>query len=59
MPDRRNFLPAMSSVPFIGWLFASRAIAGAPKPARRDYFKELGVRPCINAAGTYTALTAR
>jgi L-seryl-tRNA(Ser) seleniumtransferase len=24
----------------------------------RDYFKELGVRPFINAAGTYTAMTA-
>ncbi len=58
MPDRRNFLPAMSSVPFIGWLFASRAIAGAPKPARRDYFKQLNVRPFINAAGTFTTLTA-
>ncbi len=26
--------------------------------AGRDYFKELGVRPFINAAGTFTALTA-
>lgn len=25
---------------------------------KRDYFKELGVRPFINAAGTYTVLTA-
>ena len=24
----------------------------------RDYFKDLGVRPFINAAGTYTAMTA-
>ena len=58
MPDRRNFLQAMSSVPFIGGLFASSAIGGAPKPAKRDYFKELNVRPFINAAGTYTTLTA-
>jgi L-seryl-tRNA(Ser) seleniumtransferase len=58
MPDPRNFLQAMSSVPFIGGLFASRAIAGAPKPAMRDYFKELNVRPFINAAGTFTTLTA-
>src|SRR5262245_3625526 len=58
MPDRRNFLQAMSSVPFIGGLFASRAIAAAPKPAGRDYFKELNLRPFINAAGTYTTLTA-
>lgn len=28
------------------------------KPAPRDYFRELGVRPFINAAGTYTAMTA-
>jgi L-seryl-tRNA(Ser) seleniumtransferase len=26
--------------------------------AKRDYFKELGIRPFINAAGTYTTLTA-
>jgi L-seryl-tRNA(Ser) seleniumtransferase len=32
------------------------AVAAAPKS--RDLFKELGVRTFINAAGTYTALTA-
>ena len=58
MPNRRNFLQAMSSVPFIGGLFASRAIAITPKAAGRDYFKELNVRPFVNAAGTFTALTA-
>jgi len=58
MPDRRNFLQAMSSVPFIGGLFASRTTGAAPKPAGRDYFKELNVRPFINAAGTFTTLTA-
>src|SRR5262249_57776672 len=58
MPDGRNFLQAMASVPFIGGLFASRAIATAPKPAGRDYFKELNVRPFINGAGTFTTLTA-
>jgi L-seryl-tRNA(Ser) seleniumtransferase len=57
MPNRRNFLQAMSSVPFIGGLFASNTIA-EPKTAGRDYFKELNVRPFINAAGTFTALTA-
>ena len=32
---------------------------GRKIPARsRDYFHELGVRPFINAAGTYTAMTA-
>src|SRR5262250_1495779 len=58
MPDRRNFLQTMSSIPFIGGLFTSSAIAATPKPAGRDYFKELNVRPFINAAGTYTTLTA-
>ncbi len=57
MPNRRNFLQTMSSVPFIGALFASSA-AAASKPVARDYFKELNVRPFINAAGTFTTLTA-
>ena len=58
MPNRRNFLQAMSSVPFIGGLFASSAAVAAPKAAGRDYFNELNVRPFINAAGTFTTLTA-
>ena len=36
-------------------------LLAAPIPAatvKRDYFKELGIRPFINAAGTYTTLTA-
>lgn len=56
MSNRRNFLQAMSSLPFIGSIFGGEGVAAAP-PAR-DYFKELGVRPFINAAGTYTTLTA-
>src|SRR5262245_28398105 len=58
MPNRRNFLQAMSSVPFIGGLFSSNAIAGPRLAASRDYFKELNVRPFINGAGTFTTLTA-
>jgi D-glucosaminate-6-phosphate ammonia-lyase len=58
MPDRRNFLQVMSSIPFIGGLFTSNAIAATTKPAGRDYFKELNVRPFINGAGTFTVLTA-
>ncbi len=58
MPDRRNFIQSLSSLPFIGTLFAANAVAAAPKTAGRDFFKELGVRPFINAAGTYTTLTA-
>jgi L-seryl-tRNA(Ser) seleniumtransferase len=58
MPNRRNFLQAMSSLPFIGGLFTPIANAAAPRGPARDYFKELNVRPFLNAAGTYTTLTA-
>jgi len=34
------------------------AAAAAARRGGRDYFRELGVRPFINAAGTYTAMTA-
>jgi L-seryl-tRNA(Ser) seleniumtransferase len=33
-------------------------VAAAPSGVGRDYLRELGVRPFINAAGTYTAMTA-
>jgi L-seryl-tRNA(Ser) seleniumtransferase len=56
MPDRRTFLKSLSNLPLVGGLFAPRLATAAPK--KRDFFKELGVRPIINAAGTYTALTA-
>jgi len=49
----------MSSLPLAGSVIASSemATAAASKPGR-DFFKELNVRPFINAAGTYTMLTA-
>src|SRR4051812_14264343 len=50
MADRRLFL----KLPLIGGLLPG----GAKDAAKRDYLKDLGVRPFINAAGTYTALTA-
>src|SRR5579859_3423086 len=52
MPNRRRFLQGLSSLP----LMATTSSAAAP--VKRDYFKELGIRPFINAAGTYTTLTA-
>lgn len=55
MPNRRNFLQTLSSLPFIGGVFGATTIAA---PGGRDYFKELGVRTFINAAGTYTMFTA-
>lgn len=54
MSNRRTFIQSVSSLPLLGG-FLSRAQAA---PARRDYFKELGIKPFINAAGTYTTLTA-
>jgi L-seryl-tRNA(Ser) seleniumtransferase len=38
-------------------LIPEKTKAGSPPPAGRDLFKELGVRPFINAAGTYTFMT--
>ncbi len=57
MPSRRSFIQLLSSVPFLSNLVAPYA-AAAPIAESRDYFKELGVRPFINAAGTFTVLTA-
>ena len=37
---------------------AADAAGLAAAASGRDYFKDLGVRPFINAAGTYTAMTA-
>jgi uncharacterized pyridoxal phosphate-dependent enzyme len=57
MPDRRSFLQRLGSLPFAGALFTKTGVVeAASKP--RDYFAELGVRTFINAAGTYTTLTA-
>ena len=53
MPNRRRFLQSVSAAP----LLAKAKPAGAAT-VKRDFFKELGVRPFINAAGTYTTLTA-
>ena len=52
MPNRRSFLQAVSATPLLG-----SALSAGPTP-KHDYFKELGVRPFINAAGTYTSFTA-
>lgn len=56
MANRRSFLQSVSSLPVLGGLFG--ATASAAKAPARNFFKELGVTPFINAAGTYTALTA-
>lgn len=58
MSTRRNFIQTLSSLPLIGGFFSAHTLAAVAKAPGRDYLKELGVRPFINAAGTYTALTA-
>ncbi|HKB09249.1 MAG TPA: aminotransferase class V-fold PLP-dependent enzyme [Vicinamibacterales bacterium] len=56
--SRRRFLELASGLPVIGGFIAADATSAPAAPAARDYFRELGVRPFINAAGTYTAMTA-
>jgi uncharacterized pyridoxal phosphate-dependent enzyme len=73
MWSRRRFLKTASGLPVVGGFISAGAAAAAPADyadsaddvgnaaggrGRRDYFRELGVRPFINAAGTYTAMTA-
>jgi len=60
MWSRRRFLEIVSGLPMVGGFAGVNAIpaAAAPASGARDYFRELGVRPFINAAGTYTAMTA-
>jgi L-seryl-tRNA(Ser) seleniumtransferase len=60
MWSRRRFLENVSTLPLAGGLAAASAAPAAAAATRkgRDYFRELGVRPFINAAGTYTAMTA-
>jgi len=55
MTNRRSFLQCLSTVPVLGGLFGAEAAAA--RGLKRDLLKELGVRPFINAAGTYTTMT--
>jgi uncharacterized pyridoxal phosphate-dependent enzyme len=71
MISRRNVIKKISCFPVLGSLLGTGVMSTAtamsstsdtakvePILKKRDYFKELGVRTFINAAGTYTALTA-
>ncbi|AMY08815.1 selenocysteine synthase [Luteitalea pratensis] len=59
MLTRRTFFERLSTLPLVGGFLGGVAhSAEAAVPVARDYFKELGVRPFINAAGTYTDMTA-
>ncbi|HYM12861.1 MAG TPA: hypothetical protein VEU62_19135, partial [Bryobacterales bacterium] len=55
MPNRRRFLQALSSLPFLGRLASASPLPGAS--GRRDYMQELKVHPFINAGEPYTTLT--
>src|SRR5258706_15888029 len=57
MRNRHHFPQGLSAMSLLGNV-AQSAPTSAPPIVKRDYFAELGVRPFINAAGTYTALTA-
>lgn len=58
---RRDALKNISLLPVAGGLatalLPTETKAKPPSPAKRDLFKELGVRTFINAAGTYTFMT--
>ena len=60
MITRRTLLKRLAGLPLVGGFFGAGIFANSPTsayPVRRDYFKELGVRTFINAAGTYTFMT--
>lgn len=63
MWSRRRFLESISALPLVGGFVGGGAVLtgsaqGPSAAAGRDYFAELGLRPFINAAGTYTDMTA-
>ena len=61
MATRRKALKSLVSIPFIGGVLSSNELLsyqnGNLVKLNRDYFKELGIRTFINAAGTYTSMT--
>src|SRR4051812_2524599 len=54
-PHRRGFIRTLTALPGVGAL-AGWLLPAAAADAPRDVYKELGVRPLVNAAGTYTML---
>ena len=57
-PNRRSFLTVLSALPGFGALLPAHSAAAPRDTQPRDVIAELGVRAIINAAGTYTTLTA-
>ena len=61
MWNRRRFLEMVSGLPLVGGAIGAGTFAFPAVTvlaAKRDYFREMGIRPFINAAGTYTAMTS-
>jgi L-seryl-tRNA(Ser) seleniumtransferase len=54
---RRTFLGTLAGLPYVGGLLSGQRAVAAAAPPARDVIKELGVRPFINAAGTFTAMS--
>lgn len=63
MSSRRKVLKSLTALPLVGGLLGPSLLTAkamedtAVEPAARNFFKELGLRTFINAAGTYTAMT--
>jgi len=55
---RRDLIKFLSTVPVIGAVFPLRTVNAGVQKTKRDLIKELGLRTFINAAGTYTTMTA-
>lgn len=56
--NRRGFMRSALAVPGIGLSAQTATAQRKRRAAGRDVLAELGVRPFLNAAGTYTRLTA-
>jgi len=54
---RRSFLGTLAGLPYVGGFLSGQRAAALEAPPARDVLKELGVRPFINAAGTFTAMS--
>ena len=63
MVTRRKLLKTLSVLPFAGSLLGVELLNAKGlneivlRPNVRNFFKELGLRTFINAAGTYTSMT--
>jgi L-seryl-tRNA(Ser) seleniumtransferase len=58
--QRRELIKNLTVLPLAGGIIGTGiplAAIAAPPPAKRDLFKELGIRTFINAAGTLTFMT--